>query len=68
MIGYVLRRWCPFCNWFLDDPGPTIETYPGALVPILTADVLYRMYLAKIDRVLQAHLDQHVEEMVAATQ
>lgn len=67
----ILRRYCPFCDWYLDDAGPTIDTD----APVLTRGktpteaiqdhvaAVFRAHDAKVEQVLQDHIDTHVEEM-----
>lgn len=58
-----VRRHCPFCGWCLEDTGPTIDT--GSVRYPVDANRIYEAYLAAVEAKLQAHLDTHVDEMVA---
>lgn len=77
MLGWtVTRHTCPFCGWHHDDHGPEADgalALPGEVVLDAAASVhdavtayaraAYRRHCANIERILQAHIDTHVEEM-----
>ncbi len=71
----IARRSCPFCDWYIDDAGPTIDTNAPVAVRGKTAAQaiqdhvasLVQTHAAKVERILQEHLDSHVREMISTT-
>jgi hypothetical protein len=70
----IVRRCCAFCDWYLDDAGPAIDT--DALVSVRGKtpaeaiqnhiEALHRLHVAKVEQALQEHLDTHVEQMATS--
>jgi hypothetical protein len=59
----IARRSCPFCGWFMDDSGPQLAE--GVFLSLKGLAAAFDKHLAAVERVLQDHLDTHVEQMVA---
>lgn len=70
----VTRYLCPFCDWYHDDEGPSLDAAVVVTLPI-SASIAERIsavvkasmnaHVAKVDAILEAHVDSHVLEMIA---